>query len=242
MCLTYFFYSIFTTQLLTSVFPFGLGWKSVWGGGHIQYYWCKWDLQTFLEYSGSDKTAWIWFSDPSRAMIYDSVFKNERTGKGSLFQIIRQKTNTMFCFFSFSFQNGVYEVNYATTASPPSFCSKQAASETPYKNNSLVALVALAQLHTLTPRSFLRRCWSTNSHGFGGVDRSQWKLQTLELLRVMQAQTTSKPKFSHITSVCAVLHLSVHEGKWESVKSVCVYVCVCEWSQGLQGVSKAFQQ
>lgn len=54
------------------------------------------------------------------------------------------------------------------------------------RNNSNIKMMNLmhslpslcAQSYALTPKSFLRRCWSTNSHGFSGVDWSQWKLQT----------------------------------------------------------------
>lgn len=53
-------------------------------------------------------------------------------------------------------------LNYVTTCLAlllsPSTINDGKQTEIPYKNNSLVALIALSQLHTLTPRSFLRRC------------------------------------------------------------------------------------
>lgn len=74
----------------------------------------------------------------------------------------------------------------------------------------------LAELHTPTPRSFLRSCWSTNSQGFGGVDRSQWKLQTHSGAAANDA-STNKLQAPVLTKHTP--HLRVH--------AVYVYMCAC---------------
>ncbi len=68
--------------------------------------------------------------------------------------------------------------------------------------------------------------------------------QTLELLCLMRAQTTSKPSFSHITSVCAIVHVfgctwseSERKQEKETCVRVCLHVCICDCR-----AQKAFQR
>lgn len=87
-----------------------------------------------------------------------------------------------------------------------------------------------AHSYTVTPRSFLRRCWSTNSHGFGGVDRSQWKLQTNTGAAVSDVSKNNLKDLIHTSHLCVCDCACVGKfikksgKKWEQL---CVYLCVC---------------
>lgn len=86
---------------------------------------------------------------------------------------------------------------------------------------------SFAQLYTLTTRSFLRRCWSTNSHGFRGVDQSQWKLQTNTRAAVSDVSTNNLKALiltHHICacdSACVWVYVKESGRKWER-DCVCV--------------------
>lgn len=90
-----------------------------------------------------------------------------------------------------------------------------------------------AQSCTLTPSSFLRRCWSTNSHGLGGVDLSQWKLQTNIRAAVSDVNTNNLKALTFVrlcVQLCMCFEFEWGRQKWERNEkglraTLCVFGC-----------------
>lgn len=109
-----------------------------------------------------------------------------------------------------------------------------------YHIKTMTSLHSLsARFYFLTPSSFLRRCWSTNSHGFG-VDQSQWKLQTNSGSCCVWCEHNNNLKgpLSHTSCLCVrlcmCLRLHGRESEKKRERSEKGIVCVIARPKALQ--------